>query len=212
MKFVGPVLRGATVNLLITFYPQQYNEVVLMKMLEHLSKLLDRPVKLWDKLIVNHFRKHGWRLYHRLDRQLQLLAIHLQFTYYPSCRSRLFLLSELCNHNDNVSLPPPHTHRIQNMMHLSARLTAEKQEDLVGGASGETCGASSVESSSATADESSNLLVNFPLLPLTKGGCISLRRGLATFKEALLSAGFKEELSVFKREDMTLPDVDVSRI
>ena len=104
------------------------------------------------------------------------------------------------------------TRRIQNMMHLSAKLTEEKQSDSAGGASGGTCGATYAESSSSAAVESSNLLINFPLLPLTKGGCISLRRGLAAFKEALLSAGFKEELSVYKREDMTLPDVDVSRI
>ena len=60
------LLANPTVVQRFIFRPlQQYNEVVLMKMLEHMSKLLDRPVKLWDKLIVNHFRKHGWRLYHR---------------------------------------------------------------------------------------------------------------------------------------------------
>ena len=105
-------------------------------------------------------------------------------------------------------------------MALSAKLTEEKAAkdraadekdaptsvDCLPG----TSGGGSVAKSAH--EEGSNLLVNFPLLPLTKGGCISLQRGLASYKEALLSAGFTEELSVFRSEDMTLPGVDESRI
>ena len=110
--------------------------------------------------------------------------------------------------------------RILRMMALSAKLTEEKAAkdraadkeispttvDCLPGTSGEG------STAKPAVEEGSNLLVNFPLLPLTKGGCISLQRGLASYKEALLSAGFTEELSVFRSEDMTLPGVDESRI
>ena len=124
--------------------------------------------------------------------------------------------------------------RIVNMMALSSKLTeaAEKEAGSDGdgsrsegaepevepsgaGASGGAAGGAGGARSSPTKDEArdqSNHLINFPLLPLTRGGCISLRRGLDSYKKALLDAGFKEELSVFKSEDIALPDVDVSRI
>ena len=121
--------------------------------------------------------------------------------------------------------------RIVNMMALSSKLTeaAEKEAGSDGDGSpsegakpevepagaGAGGGAGGGAHSSPTKDEArdqSNHLINFPLLPLTRGGCISLRRGLDSYKKALLDAGFKEELSVFKSEDIALPDVDVSRI
>ena len=88
-------------------------------------------------------------------------------------------------------------------MALSSKLTEAAKDEASSDAS---------KGAAASAKDESNHLINFPLLPLTRGGCISLRRGLESFKKALLEAGFKEELSVFKAEDIALPDVDHSRI
>ncbi|CAL4183407.1 unnamed protein product, partial [Meganyctiphanes norvegica] len=115
---------------------RMYNEMVLLKLIQAMSKVINGPPDIFKQEIIHHFHKMGPSLVQRLECWLEI--------------------SE--NHNSCHPLSPttPNTFR---EFHVTA-IIQKKVE-----------------------------LPEFPLIPASKGFCITLRKTLQSFKQVLQSVG-----------------------
>ncbi|XP_015108296.1 (E3-independent) E2 ubiquitin-conjugating enzyme UBE2O [Diachasma alloeum] len=111
---------------------RMYNEMVVLKLVQAQTKLLQHPPSVFKEAIVKHFEKHVEKLLHRLDMWMEI--------------------SE--HHNNQHPLSP---------------LTPTTFKDF------------------SQIDE--KILPQFPLVPASRGFCITLRKTLAIFKQVLVKEG-----------------------
>ncbi|KAF4514131.1 UNVERIFIED_CONTAM: hypothetical protein B566_EDAN019173 [Ephemera danica] len=119
---------------------RMYNEMVVLKQVQALSKMLLQPPPIFKQEIMDHFRLHAFKLIHRLETWLQI--------------------SEVYNNTHPLSPTTPTTFK---QVH------------------GE------VVSSAANMP-----LPEFPLIPASKGFCLTLRKTLVSFRDVLSSVGIQE--------------------
>ncbi|XP_054000530.1 (E3-independent) E2 ubiquitin-conjugating enzyme UBE2O [Hylaeus anthracinus] len=111
---------------------RMYNEMVVLKLVQAQTKLLQHPPPVFKDIIIGHFKRHVKKLLQRLDLWMEI--------------------SE--QHNNQHPLSP-------------VTPTTFKQ----------------------IADVDEKILPEFPLIPASRGFCITLRKTLATFKEVLIREG-----------------------
>ncbi|XP_031831737.1 (E3-independent) E2 ubiquitin-conjugating enzyme [Nomia melanderi] len=114
---------------------RMYNEMVVLKLVQAQTKLLQHPPAIFKDIIVEHFKRHAKKLLQRLDLWMEI--------------------SE--QHNNQHPLSP-------------VTPTTFKQ----------------------ISDVDQKILPEFPLIPASKGFCITLRKTLATFREVLFKEGIVE--------------------
>ncbi|XP_076170493.1 (E3-independent) E2 ubiquitin-conjugating enzyme UBE2O [Ptiloglossa arizonensis] len=108
---------------------RMYNEMVVLKLVQAQTKLLQHPPPIFKDIIIGHFKRHAKKLLQRLDLWMEI--------------------SE--QHNNQHPLSP-------------VTPTTFKQ----------------------ISDVDEKILPEFPLIPASRGFCITLRKTLATFKEVLI--------------------------
>ncbi|XP_076246249.1 (E3-independent) E2 ubiquitin-conjugating enzyme UBE2O [Calliopsis andreniformis] len=111
---------------------RMYNEMVVLKLVQAQTKLLQHPPPVFKDIIIGHFKRHATKLLQRLDLWMEI--------------------SE--QHNSQHPLSP-------------VTPTTFKQ----------------------IADVDKKILPEFPLIPASRGFCITLRKTLATFKDVLIREG-----------------------
>ncbi|XP_076635753.1 (E3-independent) E2 ubiquitin-conjugating enzyme UBE2O [Colletes latitarsis] len=111
---------------------RMYNEMVVLKLVQAQTKLLQHPPPVFKDIIIGHFKRHAKKLLQRLDLWMEI--------------------SE--QHNNQHPLSP-------------VTPTTFKQ----------------------ISDVDEKILPEFPLIPASRGFCITLRKTLATFKEVLIKEG-----------------------
>lgn len=115
---------------------RMYNEMVVLKLVQAQTKLLQHPPPVFKDIIIEHFKRHAKKLLQRLDLWMEI--------------------SE--QHNNQHPLSP-------------VTPTTFKQ----------------------ISDVDKKILPEFPLIPASKGFCITLRKTLATFKGVLIIEGIMED-------------------
>ncbi|XP_017790324.1 PREDICTED: (E3-independent) E2 ubiquitin-conjugating enzyme UBE2O [Habropoda laboriosa] len=123
---------------------RMYNEMVVLKLVQAQTKLLQHPPPVFKDIIIGHFKRHVKKLLQRLDLWMEI--------------------SE--QHNNQHPLSP-------------VTPTTFKQ----------------------ISDVDEKILSEFPLIPASRGFCITLRKTLATFKEVLIREGIIErenEIQVYE--------------
>ncbi|KOX68893.1 Ubiquitin-conjugating enzyme E2 O [Melipona quadrifasciata] len=114
---------------------RMYNEMVVLKLVQAQTKLLQHPPPVFKDIIIEHFKRHAKKLLQRLELWMEI--------------------SE--QHNNQHPLSP-------------VTPTTFKQ----------------------ISDVDNKILPEFPLIPASRGFCITLRKTLATFKEVLIKEGIIE--------------------
>ncbi|OAD61943.1 Ubiquitin-conjugating enzyme E2 O [Eufriesea mexicana] len=114
---------------------RMYNEMVVLKLVQAQTKLLQHPPFVFKDIIIEHFKRHARKLLQRLELWMEI--------------------SE--QHNNQHPLSP-------------VTPTTFKQ----------------------ISDVDNKILPEFPLIPASRGFCITLRKTLATFKEVLIKESIIE--------------------
>ncbi|XP_026673071.1 (E3-independent) E2 ubiquitin-conjugating enzyme UBE2O isoform X2 [Ceratina calcarata] len=114
---------------------RMYNEMVVLKLVQAQTKLLQHPPPVFRDIIIEHFKRHANKLLQRLE-----------------------LWMEISEHHNNQHPLSPVTP------------TTFKQ----------------------ISDIEEKILPEFPLIPASRGFCITLRKTLATFKDVLIREGIIE--------------------
>ncbi|XP_076289237.1 (E3-independent) E2 ubiquitin-conjugating enzyme UBE2O isoform X1 [Lasioglossum baleicum] len=125
---------------------RMYNEMVVLKLVQAQTKLLQHPPTIFKDIIVEHFKRHSKKFLQRLDLWMEI--------------------SE--QHNNQHPLSP-------------VTPTTFKQ----------------------ISDVDNKILPEFPLIPASRGFCITLRKTLATFRDVLLKEGIFENSSSVENSEMT---------
>ncbi|XP_034940517.1 (E3-independent) E2 ubiquitin-conjugating enzyme UBE2O [Chelonus insularis] len=116
---------------------RMYNEMVVLKLVQAQTKLLQYPPSVFKDAIIRHFKKNAQKLLTRLDMWMEISEIH-------------------------------------NNQHPLSPLSPTSFKDF--------------------AQIDKKLLPEFPLVPASRGFCITLRKTLATFKQVLIKEGILEGL------------------
>ncbi|XP_066592448.1 (E3-independent) E2 ubiquitin-conjugating enzyme UBE2O [Prorops nasuta] len=111
---------------------RMYNEMVVLKLVQAQTKLLQHPPQIFKEIIISHFKKHATKLLQRLDLWMEI--------------------SE--QHNSQHPLSPVTPTTFKEFAYIDTKILPE-----------------------------------FPLIPASRGFCITLRKTLATFKEVLVKKG-----------------------
>ncbi|XP_046607611.1 (E3-independent) E2 ubiquitin-conjugating enzyme UBE2O [Neodiprion virginianus] len=111
---------------------RMYNEMVVLKLVQAQTKLLQHPPLVFKETIIQHFKRHAKKLLQRLDLWMEISEQH-------------------------------------NSQHPLSPITPTTFKEI------------------ANCDE--KILPEFPLIPASRGFCITLRKTLATFKEVLAKEG-----------------------
>ncbi|XP_067123691.1 (E3-independent) E2 ubiquitin-conjugating enzyme isoform X1 [Centruroides vittatus] len=119
---------------------RMYNEMVVLKLIQSMSKLIQNPPESFQQEILEHFSQHSLRLVNRLEHWLEI------------------------SDNWNIDHPTSPT---------SPTLFKE------------------MYSKNETFQHTQVNLPEFPLIPASKGFCLTLKKSLSSFKEILSSAGIK---------------------
>ncbi|XP_034193400.1 (E3-independent) E2 ubiquitin-conjugating enzyme [Osmia lignaria lignaria] len=127
---------------------RMYNEMVVLKLVQAQTKLLQHPPPVFKDIIIEHFKRHAKKLLQRLDLWMEI--------------------SE--QHNNQHPLSP-------------VTPTTFKQ----------------------ISDLDKKILPEFPLIPASRGFCITLRKTLATFKNVLINEG------IIERDNETLDRENVKQ-
>ena len=125
---------------------RMYNEMVVLKLVQAQTKLLQHPPPVFKDIIIEHFKRHAKKLLQRLDLWMEI--------------------SE--QHNNQHPLSP-------------VTPTTFKQ----------------------ISDVDKKILPEFPLIPASKGFCITLRKTLATFRGVLIIEGIMED-SIYGENSVNL--------
>ncbi|XP_076068516.1 (E3-independent) E2 ubiquitin-conjugating enzyme UBE2O isoform X2 [Oratosquilla oratoria] len=115
---------------------RMYNEMVVLKLIQSMSKLIKLPPEIFKEEIIHHFHKKAYRLVRRLEKWLEI--------------------SEIYNKSHPLSPTTPTTFR---------EINSGNEENLP----------------------------EFPLIPASKGFCLTLHKTLHHFKEVLGMVGVSAE-------------------
>lgn len=134
---------------------RMYNEMVVLKLIQAMAKVIQAPPDIFKKEIIQHFHKRAFKLVQRLECWLEI--------------------SE--NHNASHPLSPTTPTTFREIYPSDAGVE----------------------------------LPEFPLIPASKGFCITLRKTLKQFKSILESVGVSTDQKLQARElDSNLPKTAVS--
>ncbi|CAD6215584.1 GSCOCG00000396001-RA-CDS [Cotesia congregata] len=124
---------------------RMYNEMVVLKLVQSQTKLLQHPPSVFKDAIIEHFTKNAEKLLERLDIWMEISEQH-------------------------------------NNQHPLSPLTPTTFKDF--------------------AQIDNKILPEFPLVPASKGFCITLRKTLATFKQALIKEGILSSTKLVTTENI----------
>ncbi|KAK2588919.1 hypothetical protein KPH14_001776 [Odynerus spinipes] len=120
---------------------RMYNEMVVLKLVQAQTKLLQHPPLVFKDIIIAHFKRHAEKLLQRLDLWMEI--------------------SE--QHNNQHPLSPVTPTTFKEISEIDQKILPE-----------------------------------FPLIPASRGFCITLRKTLATFRDVLIKEGILQESSSFQ--------------
>ncbi|XP_025601768.2 (E3-independent) E2 ubiquitin-conjugating enzyme isoform X2 [Athalia rosae] len=117
---------------------RMYNEMVVLKLVQAQTKLLQHPPLVFKETIIQHFKRHAQKLLQRLDLWMEISEQH-------------------------------------NNQHPMSPITPTTFKEI--------------------ADYDDKILPEFPLIPASRGFCITLRKTLATFKDVLAKESITSRVS-----------------
>lgn len=133
---------------------RMYNEMVMLKLVQAQTKLLQHPPPVFQDIIITHFKKHAEKLLKRLELWMEI--------------------SE--QHNNQHPLSPVTPTTFKQIANIGMTFFTNFSYIIF----------QEFNNFSFILHTDEKVLPEFPLIPASRGFCITLRKTLATFKEVLI--------------------------